>query len=85
MPLLLNKAEASLELRCFAISPAQAAELTFTKAGPAGFEFADAKLGKGKAPVNGQKVAIDYVMSTSGARYGTATPRNHLHTLHFVF
>ena len=48
----------------------QAAELVFVKTGPPGFEFADSKLGTGAPLKDGQPVAIDYVMSTSGARYG---------------
>ena len=36
-----------------------------------GLKWADAKIGSGPAFVNGQRVAIDYVMSTTGARYGT--------------
>jgi FKBP-type peptidyl-prolyl cis-trans isomerase len=48
-----------------------AAELAFTTAGPEGFQFADAKLGTGSAFQKGQRVAIDYVMSTTGARYGS--------------
>ena len=51
-------------------SPAPAAELVFKDAGPEGFQYADSKLGSGSPPVAGQRVAIDYVMSTTGARYG---------------
>ena len=51
-------------------SPSFAAELTFQTVGPQGFQIADVKLGTGSAPVAGQTVAIDYVMSTTGARYG---------------
>lgn len=49
---------------------ARAAELVFVEAGPKGFSYADAKPGKGVARQNGQRVTIDYVMSTTGARYG---------------
>lgn len=48
---------------------ASAADLVFQN-GPPGFQFADAKLGTGAALKPGSAVAIDYVMSTSGARYG---------------
>lgn len=48
---------------------ARAAELTFTD-GPPGFSFADSKLGRGRPFSKGQRVSIDYVMSTTGARYG---------------
>ena len=52
-------------------SPAPAAELNFVEdAGPEGYQYADVKLGSGAPPVAGQRVAIDYVMSTTGARYG---------------
>ena len=53
-------------------SPAPAAELVFKDAGPEGFQYADSKLGSGSPPVAGQRVAIDYVMSTTGAR-GSST------------
>ena len=53
-----------------AAKPAFALDLNFQNAGPEGFSFADVKVGSGSAPVAGQKVAIDYVMSTTGARYG---------------
>jgi hypothetical protein len=46
-----------------------AADLAFQTA-PSGLQWADAKAGSG-APVRaGQRVNIDYVMSTTGARYG---------------
>ena len=51
--------------------PLHAVELNFVTAGPPGFQFADVKLGSGAAPTTGQRVAIDYVMSTTGARYGS--------------
>ena len=50
--------------------PSSAAELKFIEAGPPGFSFADAKPGKGVPFKSGQRVSIDYVMSTTGARYG---------------
>ena len=50
--------------------PAHAAELVFKDAGPTGFQYADAKVGTGAPLKAGEKVTIDYVMSTSGARYG---------------
>jgi len=45
--------------------------LTFRSSGPPGFQFADVKMGSGTPPAAGQRVAIDYVMSTTGARYGS--------------
>ena len=48
--------------------PAHAAELVFNTAG--GIQYADAKVGTGSALKSGQPAVIDYVMSTSGARYG---------------
>lgn len=36
-----------------------------------GLQWADAKVGSGPAFQKGQRVAIDYVMSTTGARYGS--------------
>ena len=51
-------------------SSTPAAELIFKDAGPEGFQYADVKVGSGSAPAPGQRVAIDYVMSTTGARYG---------------
>ncbi|CAJ1350891.1 unnamed protein product [Effrenium voratum] len=38
---------------------------------PSGLQFADVRLGTGESPKNGTKVTIDYVMMTTGARYGT--------------
>lgn len=46
-----------------------AAELVF-KTASSGVQWADAKVGTGQAFQKGQPVAIDYVMSTTGARYG---------------
>mmetsp|Transcript_31266 Transcript_31266/g.67177 ORF Transcript_31266/g.67177 Transcript_31266/m.67177 type:complete len:210 (-) Transcript_31266:254-883(-) len=54
-----------------AVLPASSAELDFKTVGPTGFQYADVKLGSGPPPTKGQRVAIDYVMSTTGARYGT--------------
>ena len=52
-------------------SPAAAAApppaLDFKTAG-SGLQYADAKVGSGQPFQSGQRVAIDYVMSTSGAR-----------------
>ena len=50
--------------------PAHAAELVFQDSSIPGFQFADAKVGTGAPFKNGASIAIDYVMSTSGARYG---------------
>jgi len=46
-----------------------AADLQFTTA-TSGLQWADAKVGTGQPFQTGQRVAIDYVMSTTGARYG---------------
>src|SRR5210317_543342 len=45
--------------------------LQFTTTG-SGLQYADVKLGSSStpSPQNGQTVSIDYVMSTTGARYG---------------
>ncbi|KAL1526930.1 hypothetical protein AB1Y20_015621 [Prymnesium parvum] len=48
---------------------ATAPALTFSSA-PSGLQWADVKLGSGVPPAPGARVAIDYVMSTTGARYG---------------
>mmetsp|Transcript_28001 Transcript_28001/g.63029 ORF Transcript_28001/g.63029 Transcript_28001/m.63029 type:complete len:259 (-) Transcript_28001:38-814(-) len=37
---------------------------------PSGLKYADVRLGKGESPANGTKVTVDYVMMTTGARYG---------------
>ena len=50
--------------------PARADELSFSKARN-GLEYADAKVGTGSPFKAGQRVAVDYVMSTTGARYGS--------------
>ncbi len=50
--------------------PARADELSFSKARN-GLEYADAKVGSGSPFRTGQRVAVDYVMSTTGARYGS--------------
>eukprot|EP00569_Conticribra_weissflogii_P007788 CAMPEP_0171338884 /NCGR_PEP_ID=MMETSP0878-20121228/7600_1 /TAXON_ID=67004 /ORGANISM="Thalassiosira weissflogii, Strain CCMP1336" /LENGTH=244 /DNA_ID=CAMNT_0011840713 /DNA_START=98 /DNA_END=832 /DNA_ORIENTATION=+ len=47
--------------------------LTFTTT-PSGLQYADVKLGSSSPPTPptpGQTISIDYVMSTTGARYGT--------------
>ena len=49
---------------------ARAEELSFSKARN-GLEYADAKVGSGSPFRTGQRVAVDYVMSTTGARYGS--------------
>jgi peptidylprolyl isomerase len=36
-----------------------------------GLQYADVKPGGGSCPTTGQVVSIDYVMSTTGARYGS--------------
>eukprot|EP00439_Symbiodinium_sp_Y106_P064257 s786_g10.t1 len=38
---------------------------------PNGLKYADVRPGKGESPKPGTKVTIDYVMMTTGARYGT--------------
>ncbi|KAL3797122.1 hypothetical protein HJC23_000460 [Cyclotella cryptica] len=38
---------------------------------PTGLQYADVKLGTGPQPTAGSTVSIDYVMSTTGARYGS--------------
>ena len=50
--------------------PANAAELSFSTS-PTGLQWADAKVGSGAALQEGTSATIDYVMSTTGARYGT--------------
>jgi hypothetical protein len=56
-----------------AVSPANAAtDLQFTTA-KSGLQWADARVGSSgsPAPTKGATVAVDYVMSTTGARYGS--------------
>ena len=57
----------------FALTPlavaADQSSLEF-KTAKSGIQYADAKPGTGEAFVKGERVAIDYVMSTTGARYG---------------
>eukprot|EP00566_Odontella_aurita_P016592 CAMPEP_0113585422 /NCGR_PEP_ID=MMETSP0015_2-20120614/33688_1 /TAXON_ID=2838 /ORGANISM="Odontella" /LENGTH=249 /DNA_ID=CAMNT_0000490657 /DNA_START=133 /DNA_END=882 /DNA_ORIENTATION=+ /assembly_acc=CAM_ASM_000160 len=48
---------------------AHAADLTFATSST-GLQWADAKVGSGAPPSVGNPVSIDYVMSTTGARYG---------------
>lgn len=54
--------------------PANAADtapnLSFTTT-PTGLQYADVKLGSGPQPTQGSTISIDYVMSTTGARYGS--------------
>mmetsp|Transcript_53795 Transcript_53795/g.123388 ORF Transcript_53795/g.123388 Transcript_53795/m.123388 type:complete len:208 (+) Transcript_53795:47-670(+) len=52
------------------VSPAVGADLSFSTSST-GLQWADAKVGSGEAPKEGSSVAIDYSMSTTGARYGT--------------
>lgn len=47
-----------------------APNLNFSTA-PSGLKWADAKVGSGQPLKSGSPVAIDYVMSTTGARYGS--------------
>jgi len=66
----------SLIIAPLLVSPAadavtDAADLSFAQA-PSGLQYADFKVGTG-SPIteNGSVVSIDYVMSTTGARYGS--------------
>ena len=64
---------ASFSLPSFCVSTvANAAgdDLKFVTA-PSGLQWADAKVGTGVTPSKGSAVAVDYVMSTTGARYGS--------------
>lgn len=72
LPSIVSRRALLAALSAFAASsPSNGAELLFTDSSTQpGFSFAEAKLGKGVAPTAGQRVAIDYVMSTTGARYG---------------
>ena len=45
--------------------------LTFSTASLSGIEWADAKIGTGPELKAGSPVSIDYVLSTTGARYGS--------------
>lgn len=51
-------------------APPVAPDLQFATA-PSGLQWADAKVGNGQPLKSGSPVAIDYVMSTTGARYGS--------------
>ena len=51
-------------------APPVAPDLKFATA-PSGLQWADAKVGSGQPLKPGSPVAIDYVMSTTGARYGS--------------
>jgi peptidylprolyl isomerase len=57
-------------LRSSSASAADAKGLVFVTA-PSGLQWADAKVGTGKPLKTGSQCTIDYVMSTSGARYGS--------------
>mmetsp|Transcript_6278 Transcript_6278/g.9119 ORF Transcript_6278/g.9119 Transcript_6278/m.9119 type:complete len:208 (+) Transcript_6278:121-744(+) len=56
----------------FILEPAVAnsAELNFSTS-KSGIQWADAKVGTGPVPSMGSNVSIDYVLSTTGARYGS--------------
>lgn len=45
-------------------------DLTYTTSST-GLQYADVKVGTGPSPSAGTQVSIDYVMSTTGARYGS--------------
>jgi hypothetical protein len=49
---------------------ADVSNLTFNTS-PTGLQYADVKVGSGSSPSPGSVVSIDYVMSTTGARYGS--------------
>ncbi len=50
---------------------ASAPSLNFSES-KSGIQYADAKLGSGSIPQPGSTVSIDYVLSTTGARYGSS-------------
>ena len=52
-------------------SAASAARALDFQTSASGIEWADAKVGSGQPYKSGQRCAVDYVMSTSGARYGS--------------
>jgi len=52
-------------------SAASAARALDFMTSASGIEWADAKVGSGQPYKSGQRCAVDYVMSTSGARYGS--------------
>ena len=54
----------------FCLTANAADDLKFVTA-PSGLQWADAKVGTGVTPSKGGTVAVDYVMSTTGARYGS--------------
>uniref|UniRef100_A0A7S2I6Z6 peptidylprolyl isomerase n=1 Tax=Helicotheca tamesis TaxID=374047 RepID=A0A7S2I6Z6_9STRA len=60
----------SISLLSLVATPSPASSLEFSTAS-SGLQWADAKVGSGSPPQPGQPTAIDYVMSTTGARYGT--------------
>ena len=53
------------------IAAASAPTLNFQES-KSGMQWADAKVGTGPYPKEGSSVSIDYVLSTTGARYGTS-------------
>ena len=53
-----------------AAPPNAVPDLQFTTS-PSGLQYADVKSGSTTSPSNGQAISIDYVMSTTGARYGS--------------
>mmetsp|Transcript_29172 Transcript_29172/g.48220 ORF Transcript_29172/g.48220 Transcript_29172/m.48220 type:complete len:216 (-) Transcript_29172:168-815(-) len=53
-----------------AFAAATPPELNFVTAKSSGIQWADAKVGSGPETKVGSPVAIDYVLSTTGARYG---------------
>ena len=58
---------APLAARAAAAPPSSEPE---TVALASGLSYQDFKVGPGSAPAKGQRVTVDYVMSTTGARYG---------------
>mmetsp|Transcript_21514 Transcript_21514/g.32018 ORF Transcript_21514/g.32018 Transcript_21514/m.32018 type:complete len:251 (-) Transcript_21514:561-1313(-) len=60
----------SLATTTSTVAPSPVSALDFSTS-PSGLQWADAKVGSGSPPQTGQPAAIDYVMSTTGARYGT--------------
>ena len=63
---------ASVVTASLVLLPGQAAhaDLQFSTSA-SGIQWADAKLGSGSPKVVGDVTAVDYVLSTTGARYGT--------------
>jgi hypothetical protein len=54
-----------------AFAASTAPTLSFSTAATSGIEWADAKVGNGPELKPGSPVSIDYVLSTTGARYGS--------------